>query len=455
MSELGVTATSTRSRRLPPGPKPRFLLGNLPEFGSDLLGFAESCARDYGDVVKIHLGGYTTYLLNHPDALEVVLLTNYQNFVKHSFFWRHVTAIFGEGLLTSEGQAWLARRKLMAPAFHTSRIRAYGEDMVGYAEQMLETWSDGEVRNVHADMMALTMRIVGKTLFDSELTGNEADVGRAFDDVVEEIARRFRRPFLIPDFVPIPGNVRYSRGVRRLNELIYALIEDHRASGRDRGDLLSMLMNARDEDGARLTDQELRDESVTLFLAGHETTAIALSWTWYLLAEHPEVEVKLLDELGRVLSGRLPRAGDLPELPYTESVVKESMRLYPPAYGFGREAVDDCEIGGYDAPAGTTLLMFPWLIHRDERFYDEPEAFRPERWASERAAHLPRFAYVPFGGGPRICIGNQFAMMEAMLILATVVPRFRLERVREREVKPFTSITLRPDGGVWARLKRR
>lgn len=431
------------------------MLGNLPEFGSDLLGFVTSCARDYGDVVKIHLGGYTAYLLNHPDALEYVLLTHYQNFVKHSFFWRHVTAIFGEGLLTSEGRAWLARRKLMAPAFHTSRIQAYGEDMVRFAELMLETWEEGEVRNVHTDMMALTMRIVGKTLFDSDLTGKEADVGHAFDDVVDEIARRFRRPFFIPDFVPIPGNLRYTRGVRRLNALIYELIEEHRTSGGDRGDLLSMLMSARDEEGNGLTDRELRDESVTLFLAGHETTAIALSWTWHLLSTHPEVEEALLEELSRVLSGRLPKTEDLPRLRYTEMVVKESMRLYPPAYGFGREAVEDCEIGGYFVPAGTTLLMLPWVIHRDPRFYDDPEAFRPERWATERAANLPRFAYVPFGGGPRICIGNQFAMMEAMLILATVAARFRLERLSEREVEPFTSITLRPDGGVWARLLRR
>jgi cytochrome P450 len=327
--------------------------------------------------------------------------------------------------------------------------------MVRFAEQMLTTWREGQTRDVHADMMALTMRIVGKTLFDSDLSGKEADAGSAFDDAVDEIARRFRRPFFVPDFVPIPGNLRYARAVRRLDALLYGLIEEHRASGQDRGDLLSMLMRARDEAGAPLTDRELRDETVTLFLAGHETTAIALSWTWHLLSEHPEVEEKLLEELGAVLSGRSPSPEDLPALRYTEMVVKESMRLYPPAYAFGREAVADCEIGEYFVPAGTTLLMWPWVIHRDPRYYDDPEVFRPERWSTERAAELPRFAYVPFGGGPRICIGNQFAMMEAILILATVAPRFRLVRVSERPVTPFTSITLRPDGGVWVRLTRR
>lgn len=450
-----VATDPSSGRRLPPGPKPRPLLGNLPEFGSDLLGFATSCARDYGDVVRIRLGGFTAYLLNHPDALEYVLLTRYENFVKHSFFWRHVTAIFGQGLLTSEGGAWLSRRKMMAPAFHTSRIRGYGEDMVRFTEQMIDSWSEGETRNVHRDMMALTMRIVGKTLFDSDLTGEEADVGLAFDGVVDEIARRFRRPFFIPDFVPTPGNLRYSRGVRRLDRLIYDIIDEHRTSARDRRDLLSMLMSARDEEGGRLTDRELRDESVTLFLAGHETTALSLSWTWYLLSAHPAVEDRLLEELGRVLSGRSPTAEDLPELRYTEAIVKESMRLYPPAYAFGREAVEDCEILGYFVPAGTTLLMFPWVIHRDGRYYDDPEAFRPERWTSETAAKLPRFAYAPFGGGPRICIGNQFAMMEAMLILATVAPRYQLERLSGRPVEPFTSITLRPEGGVRVRLRRR
>lgn len=441
--------------KLPPGPPGHFLVGNLPEFARDLLAFHEHCRDTYGDIVRLKLGTRTVYVLNHPDLIHEVLVANHRNFIKHSFFWRHVTAIFGSGLLTSEGDSWLRQRRLMAPAFHRERITGYGQTMVAYTERMLDTWRAGEVRNVHHDMMHLTLEIVGKVLFDADV-GSDADaIGTAFDAVTDEIAARFRRPVFIPDWIPLPGNVRYNRGVRTLNNLVYRIIREHRANGAQGGDLLSMLMQARDEDGNQMNDRQLRDEAVTLLLAGHETTALALSWTWYLLSLHPEVDAKLYAELRSVLNGRSPTPADMRALPYTERVIQESMRLFPPAYGFGREAVADCEIGGYDVPAGTTVFMSPWLMHHDARWFDEPQRFNPDRWSDGLAERLPRHAYLPFGGGPRICIGNTFAMMEAVLLLATIAQRFRLERVSDEPVKPHTTITLRPHGGVTLRVAQR
>lgn len=441
--------------KLPPGPPGHFLVGNLPEFARDLLAFHEHCRDTYGDIVRLKLGTRTVYVLNHPDLIHEVLVANHRNFIKHSFFWRHVTAIFGSGLLTSEGDSWLRQRRLMAPAFHRERITGYGQTMVAYTERMLDTWRAGEVRNVHHDMMHLTLEIVGKVLFDADVGGDADAIGTAFDAVTDEIAARFRRPVFIPDWIPLPGNVRYNRGVRTLNNLVYRIIREHRANGAQGGDLLSMLMQARDEDGNQMNDRQLRDEAVTLLLAGHETTALALSWTWYLLSLHPEVDAKLYAELRSVLNGRSPTPADMRALPYTERVIQESMRLFPPAYGFGREAVADCEIGGYDVPAGTTVFMSPWLMHHDARWFDEPQRFNPDRWSDGLAERLPRHAYLPFGGGPRICIGNTFAMMEAVLLLATIAQRFRLERVSDEPVKPHTTITLRPHGGVTLRVAQR
>ena len=435
--------------RRAPGPKGRFLLGNLPDFGRDMLGFFTDCAREYGDVVSLRLAGFPACLLNHPRHFEYVLVTNHRNFIKHSFFWRHVTALFGESLLTSEGDSWLRRRRLAAPAFQHERVAGYGRVMVDYAERRLEGWREGEVRDIHQEMMHLTMEIVTKTLFDIEMAGEAAGgVGAAFDMGSAEIAVRFRRPFKIPDAVPLPSNLRYRRAVRRLDELVYGIIKERRRNPSDRGDLLSMLMAARDEDGDAMSDRQLRDEVITLFLAGHETTALALTWTWYLLARHPEKEAKLLSELDRVLGGRAPSVEDMPRLPYAGSVVYESMRLYPPAYAFGREAVADCEIGGYHIPRGTTVFLSPWVMHRDGRFFERPEEFEPERWENNLMKRLPKLAYLPFGGGPRVCIGNSFAMMEATLLLAAIARKFKLGLSADQAAAPFPSITLRPVSGM-------
>ncbi len=438
-----------------PGPPRRPLVGNLPEFARDVLGFLSDCAARYGDVVSLQLGAWPALLVSRADLVEQVLAVRYRAFRKHSFFFRHVTAIFGNGLLTSEGDFWLRQRRLAQPAFHRERVAGYASDMVDLAERHGDSWRDGEPRDVHRDMMALTLRIVVRTLFGSDVDERAtAEVGRAFDEIVEEIARRFRRPFKIPDGVPTPGNLRYRRGVRRIDRLVYALIDERRRTREERGDLLSLLLRARDENGTRMTDRQLRDEVVTLFLAGHETTALELSWAWYLLSRHPDKRAALERELVEVLADGPPSVADLPRLRYTEAVVHESLRLFPPAYALGREAIEPGELDGYPVPVGTTVLVLPWILHRDPRYFDDPGEFRPERWRDGLQGRLPRGAYLPFGAGPRLCIGQSFALMEASLILALVARRFRVDLDPGRTVTPFPSITLRPLGGVPATVRR-
>jgi cytochrome P450 len=328
--------------------------------------------------------------------------------------------------------------------------------MVECVERMLDGWRDGETRDIHSDMMRVTMEIVVRTLFGSDVSAGDAvAVSDAFNVTIEQIAIRFRRPMKIPDWIPIPSNVKFNRSVRELDRLIYGFIRARRASGERGNDLLSMLVDAKDENGIAMSDQQIRDEAITLFLAGHETTAIALSWTMYLLSQHPEAEAKLHAELDAVLQGRPPAPEDAKRLEFTERVLLESMRLYPPAYGFGREAVEDCEIAGYRIPAGATIHMFPWLVHRDARWYPDPERFDPDRWKGDAAKSLPAFAYLPFGGGPRRCIGNAFAMMEGVLLVAAIARRFTLRMVPGHPVEPFASITLRPKYGMKMTLRQR
>lgn len=418
-----------RPMRTPPGPKGLPVVGNMLEFGADPLRFFENCASRYGDVVALNVGGWPALFLNHPEYFESVLLTNSRNFIKHTFFWRHVPEIFGKGLLTSEGAPWLRQRRLMQPAFHRERVAAYGATMSSYTDRMLDGWTEGN-RDIHTDLMKLTMEIATKTLFGSDLSLKDAEeVSDAFNLAIVEIANRFRRPFRIPRWLPIPSNRRYARAVARLDQLIYGFMQQ-RSEGGD--DLLTMLMDVRDEDGSQMDARQIRDEAVTIFLAGHETTAIALSWTFYLLALHPEIQEK---------------AATAPD-GFLTHVINESMRLYPPAYAFGREAVEACEIGGYQVAGGTTIFMSPWVSHRDVRWFSDPLSFRPERWANDFAKTLPRFAYLPFGGGPRVCIGNNFALMEMAIVLAAVLKRYRLTMPPGQTIDPFPSITLRPRQGM-------
>jgi cytochrome P450 len=433
--------------KFPPGPSfglRRWSLG--PLHSGDPLRYFTGIIREYGDVVGLQVLNFRILLINHPDHIEDVLVNHPRKFIKGRVLQAN-KRVFGRGLLTSEGEFWLRQRRLAQPAFHRARIAGYASTMVEYTEQLLDGWQDGEERDIHKEMMRLTLQIVGKTLFDADVERDAKDIGKSME-LLLELGADFRRTLFIPQWLPTPTNLRLERAVRQIEKVLYRIIAEKRASGRDAGDLLSMLLAAQDEDGSRMTDKQLRDEAITLFLAGHETTANTLSWTWWLVAQNPAVEAKLHAELGTVLAGRAPSLDDLPKLVYTNHIITESLRLYPPAWGTARTAIEDHEIAGYSVPTGSGVSFAQWTVHRDRRWYDAPDEFRPERWEGDLLKRLPRFAYFPFGGGPRQCIGNTFALMETALILATIAQQFRFRLVEGHPVVPLASITLRPRHGI-------
>ena len=363
--------------------------------------------------------------------------------------------LLGNGLLLSEGDFWLRQRRLSQPAFLKNRVTSYAAAMVSLTEQILESWHEGIWCDMHDEMSRLTSAIAARIFFGAEDVKDRDAFNAANEVVLSIINARFRRMFQWPEWLPLASNLSLKRALRHLNAIVDGFIRQGRARKELGDDLLSRLLNAQDEDGSRMTDRQLREEVMTLFLAGQETTALTLSWTWYLLAKNPEVEAKLAAEWRPVLNGRSPEADDIPRLKFTEWVIMESMRLYPPAYLIGREAAVAGELGGYPMPKGTTIFLCEWVTHRDPRFFDEPDRFRPERWGEERIKSLPKYAYYPFGGGPRLCIGNHFAMLEAALVLATVGQRFRFTVESEPAVIPQPMITLRPSPGIPVVLKRR
>jgi cytochrome P450 len=321
---------------------------------------------------------------------------------------------------------------------------------------MLQSWSEGQVRDAQADMMRLTLEIVAKTLFDAEIVGDAADASVAMETLMRAFIARSGKLLTLPHWVPTPHNLRVEQAISRLERILARVIADRRASGEDRGDLLSMLLHAQDEEsGRRMSDKQLRDEVMTLFMAGHETTANTLAWAWVLLSRHPEAEAKLHSEIVLVLGKRAPTFADLARLKFTESVVNETLRFYPTVWVIGREAVEPVGLGGYRVPAGTTVFLPQWVIHRDSRWFDEPESFRPERWGGGLIQRIHRYAYFPFGGGPRICIGNNFALMEATLILATIAQKFCLKLAPDASISPLPTVTLRPAHGVKVVLSKR
>jgi len=433
---------------LPPGPKGHPILGVMPEFNRDTLGFITRC-RDYGDVVRSRFLYVYAYFLYKPDDIETMLVTNARSFrkarsLRSPFFYRLV----GNGLVTSEGDFWRRQRRLAQPAFHRQRISSYGSVMVEYTNRAIAHWQPGEQRDISRDMTRLTLEIVVKTLFNSDVSDDADHVGRTLSELVKPFASQATLKWILDNRLPTPAHRRYFKMVSEIDRIVFRIISERRASGSDEGDLLSMLLAAQDEDGSQMTDEQLRDEVMTSFLAGHETTALALSWSWYLLAKHPAIEAKFHNELAEVLGGRDPEVGDLQKLKYTEMIAKETMRLYPPAYAVGREAIEETEIGGYLVPKGSQLFAFQWATHRDERYFDNPESFAPERWTTEASEGLPRFAYFPFGGGPRQCIGNYFAMMEIVLLLATIGQRFRFSLPTDQEVEVLPVLSLRPKNGI-------
>jgi cytochrome P450 len=432
------------------------LFGSVFEPKGDAIRYLTKCSREYGDIVFFRFLGVPACYVNRPDYIESILVTQNNNFVK-SKDYRAMRRVLGNGLLLSEGEFWRRQRKLIQPAFHQARIAAYADNMVGHTQSMLASWSDGQTLDIHEAMMHLTLGIVAKTLFDADVSHEAEDVDAALTVLMGKFLRQAGMALLLPSWVPLPTSWLLQRAVGRLDKVIYGIIERRRASGQMSGDLLSVFLQAHDDEGKGMTDRQLHDEIMTLFLAGHETTANVLSWTWFLLGQNPEVEKKLSEELGQVLGGRVPTPADLPRLIYTDMILRESMRLYPPVWVIGRRALAPFRLGEYELPADTNVLISQLILHKDSRYFPEPLAFDPDRWSANdpRAAALPRFAYFPFGGGPRVCVGAGFAMMEAVLLLSTIAQQFQIRIAAGQKVSMQPTVTLRPRNGIPVTLKRR
>jgi cytochrome P450 len=432
----------------PPGPR-RPLFGALISPGRDPLKLFTRFAREYGDVVYFTLGGERVFYINHPQFIRDVLVTHQKNFTKSRGLER-AKKLLGEGLLTSEGAQHLRRRRLLQPAFHRDRIAGYASAMVDYADRARGRWEDGKPVDVAQEMMRLTLSIVGKTLFDSDVESKADEVGTAVTQVIETFWFTLLPFSNLIDRLPVPVLRRGRASRARLDALIYAMIAERRATGRDHGDLLSMLITTQDDENEQgsLTDLQVRDEAMTLLLAGHETTANALTWTWYLLSQSADVEARLHDEIDRVLEGRLPSMADIGRLPLVERVVTEALRLYPPAWIVGRRAIAEYAIGDYIVPPRGMIFMTPYVTHRDARFFPNPDRFDPDRWTPDFKASLPKFAYFPFGGGTRQCIGESFALMELVLIVATIAQQWQFRLVPNHPVVPQPLITLRAKHGI-------
>ncbi|MBI3549139.1 MAG: cytochrome P450 [Elusimicrobia bacterium] len=442
-------------RRLPapPGPKGSPIYGILREYRKDPLGTMFKNVNTYGEIVRFPFGPIYYYLLWHPDHVQHVLQNNHRNYGKSTYSWKKMRPLLGMGLLTSEGDFWLRQRRIAQPAFHRERVAGFGTTMTDLTKEMLDAWDRREKPDapidVAVEMMRLTLRVVGKTLLSVDMADKSDEVGEALTYALKQIMERIHEPLsFLPLFVPTLENRRYKKAIATLDAVVMDAIRARRAGGKDE-DLLSMLLHSKDDEtGESMSDQQLRDEVMTIFLAGYETTSNALTWTWYLLSKHPQAERQVRKELETELGGRVPTMADLGKLRYTRMVIQESMRLFPPAWMTERSAIGEDEIGGFRIPKGAAVLVSSYITHRHPAFWENPEGFDPERFEPSRMKSLPRFAYFPFGGGPRQCIGNEFAMMEAMLILATVLQRYTLHLIPGKTAEPEPVITLRPKGGM-------
>lgn len=442
---------------LPPGPKTVMPGGHLWPFRREPLQFLTGLARDYGDIAHFRIGPAHLYLFSHPDLVRDVLVARHDHFIKGRGLQRS-KRLLGEGLLTNEGEAYRRQRRLAQPAFHRGRITTYADAMVERAVRTRERWRAGATIDVAQEMSRLTLAIVGKTLFNSDTESDADEVGAAMVEIMKMFNLMWLPYIELLDKLPLPHARRFQRARDRLDAIIYRMIDHHRRLGSDQGDLLSMLLIAQDEEtgGGGMTDEQLRDEAMTIFLAGHETTANWLVWTWYLLSQHPDVEARLHDEIDATLTdGRAPTIEDIPRLTYTEMVLAEAMRLYPPAWTLGRQAIKDYEINGYLIERGSTILISQYVMHHHPRYFPDPERFDPERFTSEARESRPQFAYFPFGGGPRRCIGEGFALMEGTLLLATLAARFRLRLAPGHAVELYPRVTLRPKHGMRMTVEER
>ncbi len=407
----------------------------------------------YPDMVHMKLGISDFYLARAPSIIQEVLVTRQREFIKGEFL-QNTKKVFGEGLLTSEGDLHHRQRRLIQPAFHHDRIKAYADIIARYEKRLTDGWRDGEALDIHAEMTKLTMSIIAKCLFDIDVESRSESISEDLTLIIEYF-NRLSSP-LSAILEKLPSNRKYQRAIQRIDAFVYDMIKERRASTRDRGDLMSMLLSASEEDGSRMSDSQVRDEVLITFAAGHETTSNALSWTWYLLSKSPAVEEKLHEEVDSVLQdGSAPSMEDVTRLEYTTKVLTESMRLYPPAWVLTREALDDCVIGGYSVPKGATVILSQYVTHHDPRFFPDPERFDPDRWTRQMRSELPKFAYFPFGGGARSCVGEPFAWMEGVLLIAAISRKWQMRLVSGHKVEMSPNITLRPKHGMTMKLNRR
>ncbi|TMF52677.1 MAG: cytochrome P450, partial [Chloroflexi bacterium] len=425
------------------------LIGNLPDFRKDRLSLLQRMARE-GDVCGMHFGPFSGILFNTPEQVRSILVDHAYDFDKGVAVHKLLRPLFGDGIFSSEGDFHRHQRKLMSPPFQPRHIASYADLMGYYGEQIQQTWPDGSVIDVNRQMTNLTMSIIGKALFDADIFTETDELGAAMTVVMEYATQASSTLLPAPYRWQTPRNRRTHKAVQVLRTRIGRFIDERRNHPAERNDFLSILLRARDEDGHPMSDEQVMAECLTLFLAGHETTATALSWTWYLLCQHQESYRQVQQEVDRVLQGRTPTSADLARLPYCLQVFKEAMRLYPPAYAFARQALREVEIDGYRVPKGYVVLLAPYTLHRREAAFPEPETFDPERFTPEREKHLPRYAYLPFGAGPRICLGMYFAMMEGHLLLATLAQRISFALVPGQTIEPDSvhHVALRPAGAV-------
>jgi cytochrome P450 len=446
---------TTNETHAPPGPKGLPILGLALDVRNDALGTLQRLARQYGDIVSMPVLAMNRILLNRPDYIQQLLVLDHAKLHKSTLTKLVVGPLLGQGLLISEGDFWRRQRRLAQPAFHRSRTNEYSPVMVDCALERMRHWQAGETRNIAEEMMKLTLEVAVRTLFGTSLAGDSDSIGKAMTFLMRYYLRRGRSPWRVPASWPTPANRRARREVEYMDSLIYGIISDRKKDTQPRNDLLSLLMAAMHEDGSQMSERQVRDESMTLFVAGHETTALSLAWTWYLLGENSAAEARLHEELRSTLAGRPAEVSDLEKLPYLNAVIHESLRLYPPAFVMARMNVETVTVGGYEIPPRSTLLASQWVMHRDPRFYDQPERFMPERWLDGLEQRLLPGAYFPFGDGPRRCIGQGFAHLETALVIAAIAQKFRFRLTKGFPVVPEPLVTLRPKYGIEMTIESR
>jgi len=446
---------TNKGTHAPPGPNGLPILGLALAVRNDPLGTLQRLAREYGDVVSMPVMRMSRVLVNRPDYIQQLLILDHAKLHKSTLTKLVVGPLLGQGLLISEGDFWRRQRRLAQPAFHRSRTNEYSPVMVECALERMRNWRGGETRNIAEEMMKLTLEVAVRTLFGTSLAGDSDSIGKAMTFLMRHYLRRARTPWRVPEKWPTLANRRARREVEYMDSLIYGIISERKKDTRPRNDLLSLLMSAMHEDGSQMSERQVRDESMTLFVAGHETTALSLAWTWYLLGENPAAESRLAEELRSALAGRPAGVSDLEKLPYLNAVVHESLRLYPPAFIMARMNVENITLGGYEIPPRTTLLASQWVMHRDPRFFEQPEQFLPERWLDGLEDRLPPGVYFPFGDGPRRCIGQGFAQLETALVIAAIAQKFRFRLRRGFPVVPEPLVTLRPKYGIEMSIESR